>query len=69
MKLEVSRHIFEKSSDINFHENPQSRSRVVACGRTGGQTDRAKLIVAFRSSANAPENISLFLVALQGLSS
>jgi len=30
-------------------------------------TDRMKLIVVFRNSANAPENVSFFLVALQGL--
>jgi len=33
MKLELSKHIFEKSSNINFHENPFSGSRV-PCGRT-----------------------------------
>jgi len=34
MKIEISQQIFEKSSNINFHENPSSRSRVVPCGRT-----------------------------------
>jgi len=29
MKLEVSRKIFEKFSNIKFHENPSSRNRVV----------------------------------------
>jgi len=29
MKLEFSGHIFEKSSNINFHENPSSGSLVV----------------------------------------
>ena len=33
MKLEFSRHIFEKYSNIKFHENPSS-GRVVPCGRT-----------------------------------
>jgi len=40
----------EKHSNFTFHENPSSGSRVVLCG----QTDTAKLIVAFRSFAIAP---------------
>jgi hypothetical protein len=43
MKLEFSRQIFEKYSNIKFHENPSSGSRVVPRGRT----DMTKLIVAF----------------------
>ena len=31
-------------------------SRVVACGRTEGQTDMKKLIVAILNFANAPKN-------------
>ena len=34
MKLEFSRHIFEKHSNIKFHENPSSASGVVPLGRT-----------------------------------
>jgi len=33
---------FEKSSNIIFHENPSSGSRVVACGRTNRQTRWSK---------------------------
>ena len=40
MKLEFSRQISEKYSNIRFHENPSSGSRVVLCGRTNWQTDR-----------------------------
>ena len=40
MKLEFSLQIFEKKSNIKFHDNPSSRSRVVPCGWTDGQTDR-----------------------------
>jgi hypothetical protein len=44
MKLEFSGQIFEKCSNIKFHENPSSGGRVVLCGRTdgqmNGQTDR-----------------------------
>jgi len=42
--------MFEKYSNITFHENPSSGSQVVACV----QTDMTKLIVAFRNFANAP---------------
>ena len=34
IKLEFSRQIFDESSDIRFHHNPSSGSRVVPCGRT-----------------------------------
>ena len=34
MKLEFSRQIFEKYSNITFHVNPSSESRVVPCGQT-----------------------------------
>ena len=39
MKTVFFRQIFEKSSNINFHEYPSSRSRFVTCGRTDGRTD------------------------------
>jgi len=39
MELEFSRHIFEKYTNIKFHKNLSSRSRVVLCGRRkDGQT-------------------------------
>jgi hypothetical protein len=40
MKLEFSRQIFEKSSNITFHENPSNGSRAVPCGRTNIAMDR-----------------------------
>ena len=43
MTLEFSQQIFEKSSNIKFHENPSSGSRVVQCGGT----DMTTLIVVF----------------------
>ena len=43
MKLEFSRQIFEKSSNIKFHENLSSGSRVVPCGQTDGQPWRSWL--------------------------
>jgi len=61
-KIEISRHIFEKFSNIKFHENPSNGSRVFPFGRTDGQTERQtdmmKLIVDFRNFANAPKNWS-----------
>ena len=61
MKLEFPRLTFRKkkrSCGIKFHENPFCGSRVVLCGQTG----MAKLIVTFRSVANAPENVLPVLV-------
>jgi hypothetical protein len=59
MKLEFSRQIFEKPSNIKFHEDPSSGSH--ADGQiyrqtdkeTDRQTDMTKLIVAFRNFTNA----------------
>jgi hypothetical protein len=56
MKPEFFRHIFEKNSHIKFNENLSSGSRFVSCGRTDRRTDMAKLIVAFRSFAEAPKS-------------
>ena len=53
MKLEFSQHIFEKYSNIKFHENLCSGTRVVPCGRTDRQTAMTKLVVSVRYSANA----------------
>jgi len=38
INLEFVRQIFEKYSNIKFHENPSSGSRVVPSGPTDGQT-------------------------------
>jgi len=58
MKLEFSRQILEKYSNVKFHENPSKGSRVVSCGRThtDRRTDMTKLTVGFRNFANAPIN-------------
>ena len=39
MKLESCRHIFVKSSNTKFHENPSIGKRVFPCGQTDVQTD------------------------------
>jgi hypothetical protein len=48
----------KKYSNVKFHENPSKGSPVVSCERihTDRRTDMTKLIVGFRSSANAPIN-------------
>jgi hypothetical protein len=62
MELEFSRQIFEKYTNIKFHENPPNRSRVFPCGWTGGHTDMRKLVVAFRNIANVPKNFYITLL-------
>jgi len=54
VKLEFSEQVFEKYSNVKFHENPSGRNRVLCA-----QTDMTKLIIAFRTSANAPKNIKI----------
>jgi hypothetical protein len=59
-KLELAQQIFEKYSNIKFHENSPSGSRVVLCGQMDGRrTDMTKLIVAIRNFANAPKDASV----------
>ena len=53
MELDSSRQMFEKSSNIKFHENPCSWSRVVSCGLT----DMTEIVVAFRDLMNAFKNV------------
>jgi len=50
--LNFFQQIFEKSSNIKFHENPSSGSRVVPRGQR--QTNMTRLTVALRNFANAP---------------
>ena len=58
MELEFSRLVFEKkSSNIKFHQNPSTGSRVVPCGRTDGRRDLTKLIGTFRDFTHAPKNV------------
>jgi hypothetical protein len=59
-----SRQIFEKCSNIRFHENPYSGSWIVPCGQTDTRTDITKLIVALRNLVNAPSNGLLYSLYL-----
>jgi hypothetical protein len=63
INLEFSRHNFKQFSNIKFHENTFSRSRVVTRGRTDGRTDMTKLTVAFRNFVKAPQNGVRFFAA------
>jgi len=50
MKLEFSRQIFQNYSNFKFNEKLSSGSRVVPCGRAGGQAgrrDKAKSLLKF----------------------
>ena len=53
MKLELSGQIFEKYSNVKFHENPFSGSRVF---HGDGGTDMTKLVVVFDNFVKAPKN-------------
>jgi hypothetical protein len=55
MKLESSRQIFAKYSNVKVHENPPIGSRVVPCGWTDGQILR-NCQSLFRNFANVPKN-------------
>jgi len=41
MKIAFCRQIFEKCSNVKYHENTSSGSRVVPCGRVNRQTGQA----------------------------
>jgi hypothetical protein len=62
-KLEFSRQIIEKYSNIELYENPSSGRQVVPCERTyvhaDGRTDMTNVIVAFRNFADASKNFSV----------
>jgi hypothetical protein len=53
MKMDFSRQIFDKPSNVKFNPNPSIGNRVVPAGRKPIMT---KLTVAFCSFANAPKN-------------
>ena len=51
MKLEISQHIFEKFSNIKFHQYLSSGSRVVPCGQTDGHDEADNGFSQFRERA------------------
>jgi len=54
--------VLPRYSNIKFHENPSSVSRVVPCGLADGRTGMKKLTVGIRNFANAPKKL-FFLLA------
>jgi len=62
MKLEFSLQMSEIYSNISFHENPSSGSRVVPRGRSDKQADMMKLIVNFCDFENTPKNVPFWTV-------
>jgi hypothetical protein len=54
IKLQFSRHIFEKCFYTDVYENPPSGSRVFPCGRMDRQADMTKPIVTSRNFTIAP---------------
>jgi hypothetical protein len=61
MKLEFSRQIFEKSTNMKFHENLSSGKQVAPSGRT----DMMKLIVTFCNFMNMHKNMTILLLLHQ----
>ena len=59
-EIEFFRQILEKCSNIKFHENPSIESQGILCGctegRTDGQTDMTKLVVALHNLAKVPQH-------------
>ena len=61
MKLEFSRLIFKKCSNIKFHENPSIGSGVVPCGRTDGHNEANS---RFHKFAKEPKHVSPLAVCI-----
>jgi hypothetical protein len=59
MKLELSQHIFNKHSNINFNKNPLNGS---GDGHADRRTDMTKVILVFRKFAMAPKMIPLLIL-------
>jgi hypothetical protein len=56
MKLEFPWHIFKKSSNIKFLENPPSERRFISCRQMDGQRGLKKIRATLRNSVKAPES-------------
>ena len=64
VKLEFSRHIVEKMSNVKFHHDASSGSRVV---HAEGRTDMTKLTSAFRNFVNALKTRTFYVTQYQRL--
>jgi hypothetical protein len=63
MKLEFSRQVFEKYSNIKLLENPLIGRRVVPYVQTEGRTDMKDLIDACRNFGNASKHAMFLCVS------
>jgi hypothetical protein len=61
MKLEFSQQIFEKYSNIKFHENLSSGSRVHPCGWTERHEKATNYFHNFLSALRKGEKLSFYL--------
>jgi hypothetical protein len=59
IELEFPSQIFEKYSNIKFHEKPSSGSRIVPFGRTDGRTDGPDRHVQAKLSLSAISRMRL----------
>jgi len=57
MKLEFSGHIFDKYSNMKFHENPLSGSRVVPCRQTDRQHEASSRFSQFCEKPPTKRNL------------
>jgi hypothetical protein len=57
MKIDFSRQILKKYSNIKLHENPSVGAKLLhAKEQLDGRTDTTKRIVVFRNFTNSPKN-------------
>jgi hypothetical protein len=61
-ETEFSRQIFDKNSNIKFHENSFSDKTYVPYGQTDGRPNITKLIIAFLYFAYATKNRSVLFL-------
>jgi hypothetical protein len=57
MKVEFSRQILEKRSNVIFHENPSSGSRVVPCGQTDRHDQVNRVFHNFQKTPKSVEKV------------
>jgi hypothetical protein len=57
MKAVFSRQIFEKFSNIKFHENSSIGSRLLPCWPTDKRTETTKQIAAYHNFAKTSTNL------------
>ena len=67
MKHEFSRQIFEKYSNIIFHENSANGSLIVPCGETDRNDEANNRFSQFCESAQKPKETTLYFVASEHL--